>query len=287
MLSECRPQQQCRRPQAFRPNNREPITNNRGSAALTGFFLLPSKNLDRPSRFNNSRRPRPDVVPLLKGLRPAQLSHHRIISALPDAAPTLKSEPHQGRQHARVNKVVSSTERSYVCAFRGRRDGYQVPLALAEAGQLDQFITDLYLKEYLEKLMSILPFSLQERLGSRRQAGIPADRVRCLWSTTVVEHARHALGFSHRRTYSKLDRQYAFAARDRARKTRGDLFLYSPYAWEAFTAQYAHSPRRVLFQFHPHPDFENRLLRRGSDNPSRDERFLHRGDECPQGADRS
>src|SRR5437870_220784 len=30
----------------------------------------------------------------------------------------------------------------FVCAFRGRRDSYQVPLALAEGDLLDQFITD-------------------------------------------------------------------------------------------------------------------------------------------------
>ena len=29
----------------------------------------------------------------------------------------------------------------FVCAFRGRRDSYQVPIALAEIGQLDAFVT--------------------------------------------------------------------------------------------------------------------------------------------------
>jgi len=38
------------------------------------------------------------------------------------------------------------------------------------------------------------------------------------------------------------------------------LFLYSPYAWEAFTTSYAHTPRKVLFQYHPVPDLEARIL---------------------------
>lgn len=149
---------------------------------------------------------------------------------------------------------------SYVCAFRGRRDSYQVPLALAEAGKLDRFITDLYRTESLGRFMPLLPQSLRGRFGSRREVGIPDGRVRCLWSTTALEHTRHAIGLSHRRTYARLDERYSLAARDRAKKTRSNLFLYSPYAWEAFTAQYRHAPSKVLFQFHPHSDFERRLL---------------------------
>src|SRR5262249_7784157 len=33
-----------------------------------------------------------------------------------------------------------------------------------------------------------------------------------------------------------------------------------PYAWEAFIAWYSHTPRKVLFQYHPHPDMERRIL---------------------------
>jgi glycosyltransferase involved in cell wall biosynthesis len=148
----------------------------------------------------------------------------------------------------------------YVCAFRGRRDSYQVPLALAETGQLDQFITDLYRTDVLNRISLLLPERIQGRVSSRHQAGIPDDRVRCLWATTALEHARHFIGLSHRRTYALLDQRYSLAARDRARKTKTDLLLYSPYAWEAFTAHYSHAPRRVLFQFHPHSDFERRIL---------------------------
>jgi hypothetical protein len=39
----------------------------------------------------------------------------------------------------------------YICAFRGRRDNYQVPLALAEKGLLKQIITDFYAVNSLQK----------------------------------------------------------------------------------------------------------------------------------------
>jgi glycosyltransferase involved in cell wall biosynthesis len=58
-----------------------------------------------------------------------------------------------------------------------------------------------------------------------------------------------------------FDATYAEVAARRARQTRSHLFLYTPYAWEAFAASYSHSPRRVLFQYHPHADFERQVLK--------------------------
>jgi glycosyltransferase involved in cell wall biosynthesis len=46
----------------------------------------------------------------------------------------------------------------------------------------------------------------------------------------------------------------------RARRGNSDLLIYSPYAWEPFTTRYRHTPRKVLFQFHPHPGMERRIL---------------------------
>jgi glycosyltransferase involved in cell wall biosynthesis len=68
------------------------------------------------------------------------------------------------------------------------------------------------------------------------------------------------LGFAPSHTFAQLDRRFSVAAAKRCRKTRSDLYLYSPYAWDAFTAHYAHDPKKILFQFHPHPDLEHRIL---------------------------
>jgi glycosyltransferase involved in cell wall biosynthesis len=61
-------------------------------------------------------------------------------------------------------------------------------------------------------------------------------------------------------TFSKLDHHFSVAAGRRAARTRSHLFLYSSYAWEAFTASYPHFPRKVMFQYHPHPELEERIL---------------------------
>lgn len=148
----------------------------------------------------------------------------------------------------------------YVCAYRGRRDNYQVPLALAEAGLLDQFITDFYTHKGWQQLAPYLPQRWQAKLTFRQHPGLPSERVQCLWKETLQEHTRHRLGWSAAKTYADLDPIFSQRAAARARKTQSHLFLYTPYAWEAFRASYHHTPCKVLFQFHPHSQFEDRLL---------------------------
>lgn len=148
----------------------------------------------------------------------------------------------------------------YVCAFRGRRDYYQAPLALAEAELLDSFITDVYAGGAVRALSNTLPARLREKVLSRRRTGIPDRQVRCLWTSTLFEHANFRLGRPASLIFARYDAEYSKAAATHARKNRSNLFLYSPYAWEAFTAPYRHTPHKVLFQFHPHPDMESRIL---------------------------
>jgi glycosyltransferase involved in cell wall biosynthesis len=150
--------------------------------------------------------------------------------------------------------------KKYVCAFRGRRDSYQVPLALAQGDLLDQFITDAYASSLIRTLAPFLPARFREKLTSRWIDGIPIERVRCLWLTMFAEHLRHRLGFPRASTFAQFDTRFSKAAAQRATKSRSNLLLYSPYAWEAFTARYSHSPRRILFQYHPHYETEQRIL---------------------------
>jgi glycosyltransferase involved in cell wall biosynthesis len=105
-----------------------------------------------------------------------------------------------------------------------------------------------------------LPFLWAEKLSTRHAEGLPAHNVRCLWKTTAREWLRHAAGYDQASTYVSLDPAYSLAASERARETRSHLLLYTPYAWEAFTATYPHAPKRVLFQYHPHASAERRLL---------------------------
>ena len=148
----------------------------------------------------------------------------------------------------------------YVCAFRGRRDYYQAPLALAEAELLDSFITDVYAGGTVRALSRGLPARLREKVLQRRRKGIPETRVRCLWKSTIFERANFRLGKPQSLIFARYDAEYSKVAAAYAQKNRSNLFLYSPYAWEAFTAPYRHTPHKVLFQFHPHPDLESRIL---------------------------
>ena len=147
----------------------------------------------------------------------------------------------------------------FVCAFRGARDGYQAAVALAEGGLLDQLITDAYATAPLRALAA-LAAPPDHAVHRRHAAGLPDHLVRSLWGTTVVEHARHRLGYAKRVTWLTLDRRFSLAAAARARRTGSDLLLYSPYAIEAFQARYPRTPKRVLFQYHPHPAMEARIL---------------------------
>lgn len=150
--------------------------------------------------------------------------------------------------------------RQYVCAFRGRRDNYQVPVALAECGLLDRLITDIYTTETLRELSHFLPKIWAAKIAFRSIAELSPKRVTCLWKTAVLEQIRHKLGFSKAKTFALLDQDFSRKAAVRAKKTESNLLLYTPYAWEAFRENYMYSPRKVLFQYHPHGKVERRIL---------------------------
>jgi glycosyltransferase involved in cell wall biosynthesis len=152
------------------------------------------------------------------------------------------------------------TPPKYVCAFRGRRDYYQVPVALAESELLDSFITDVYASETVQFFSKGLPARLREKVLLRREKSIPDSNVHCLWTSTLFERANLRLGTPESLIFARYDADYSKMAAAHARKNRSNLFLYSPYAWEAFTTTYRHTPHKVLFQFHPHPDVEARIL---------------------------
>ncbi len=148
----------------------------------------------------------------------------------------------------------------YICAFRGRRDNYQIPLALAESGKLDQFITDFYTNKFLQQIAPILRRNWQDKCKFRLEPQIPPEKIKSLWKTTLLEYSRHCLGFSKSSTFACLDQHFSHAVISQAKKTKSDLLLYTPYAWEAFLTSYRHDPHKILFAYHPHIEFESSLL---------------------------
>src|SRR6187431_1833822 len=99
----------------------------------------------------------------------------------------------------------------FVCAFRGRRDAYQVPLALAEQDLLEEFITDAYATPQARLFGTLLPRSSRSRLERRREAGIPDGRVSCLWGTALLEQASLLLGQPALPTFKRFDRRFSTA----------------------------------------------------------------------------
>jgi glycosyltransferase involved in cell wall biosynthesis len=85
--------------------------------------------------------------------------------------------------------------------------------------------------------------------------------VRRLRLTAVAEMLARAAGCPGAAIYEFFDPRYGKIAASEARRRRSDLFMYSPYAWSAFSARYTHTPRKVLFQFHPHHAVESAVLR--------------------------
>ena len=135
-----------------------------------------------------------------------------------------------------------------------------MPVALAESKLLDSFITDAYASGPVQLISKTLPGRWREKILLRRAPGIPDGHVRSLWKSTLFERANFRLGRPESLVFARYDAEFSRVAAAHARTNRSNLFLYSPYAWEAFTARYRHMPHRVLFQFHPHPELESRIL---------------------------
>lgn len=155
-----------------------------------------------------------------------------------------------------MTPAVSGGRRGWVTMFNGSRDGYQVPLALAEAGMLEALVTDWYSpldRGWFGGLASRLPARVQGYLARRHAPGLPSSRVR----SRRGEAVRQMLGIgSHETGDARLG---AWAGRLAARRGAG-LLAYSYYAHAAFSAYPAGSGPRVLFQVHPHPASLRRLF---------------------------
>ena len=150
---------------------------------------------------------------------------------------------------------------SFVCAFRGRRDSYEVPLALAETGRLERFVTDIYQTRALQLGARLLPMRVREKLQLRYKMGIPIEKIGCVLGSTLLEHLLIRFGLSPSSIYARFDVHFSRAAARIARRSHADLFLYSAYALPAFREAFTHNPLKVLFQYHPHASLERSILK--------------------------
>lgn len=148
----------------------------------------------------------------------------------------------------------------YVTAFAGRRDGYQVAVALAEAGRLERLVTTFYLTPGWRRLLA-LAGSNPAGLTRRHAAGVPDDRVDPLLAPELVEHLGRRLRLPPPAYWQWVNDRLSHRAAAVADATGADLLLYEPYAPYAFRRRYRYTPRRVLFHFHVHPALETAIFR--------------------------
>jgi glycosyltransferase involved in cell wall biosynthesis len=138
---------------------------------------------------------------------------------------------------------------TYVVAFSGARDAYQVPLALHQTGQLNALITDFYAPELPSLLKRRFP-----KLAGRNQNGLPFWKARSsfqvAWTSRSWSFAR-----KNRATVGDLKRSQDLLSRAAGRiaaRTGSDLFLYAGYARVAFEHPALTSARKIVFMYHPH-----------------------------------
>ena len=136
-----------------------------------------------------------------------------------------------------------------VVTHAGRRDAYQLALALDEGGLLESLITDFYWNPAVyAALKTLLP---HRGIPERICPGLNPRRVRPS-PRAVLADVRAKIG-GDRDSHRAKDAALGTAARRRAIATGSALFSYSYYASSAFRPADTELASRFLFQLHPHP----------------------------------
>ena len=144
--------------------------------------------------------------------------------------------------------------RQFVCGFYGARDGYEVPVALAEAGLLEVLLTDFYGRGGLLARSGLVRAVREHDL-------LPADKVRGSLTLTL---ARRLCG----KVFSDPEQRNLWPdqllsnriARDAARRN-AHILTYEPYAVARPTHGFPNGRKQVVFYYHPHVDTEDAVYR--------------------------
>lgn len=131
-----------------------------------------------------------------------------------------------------------------VCVHNRNRDGYEVPLALEEAGLLDCFVTDFYAGPRWHRW-------LPRFLARRYRPGLPAARSRLAIGSFMLQYAGEVLRLPMQRIFGRTDRMLGAAAARIARRHGAGLLAYSSY----LNGDPGLAPGLPVidFEYHPHP----------------------------------
>lgn len=147
----------------------------------------------------------------------------------------------------------------YIVVHAGRRDDYQVALALADRNLLECLITDFYAPFdtfLIGNLLKTLPQSIQIRLKKRYKEGLSSNLVTISFLSVFYEIL---YSFTKNIKYSTLkDKALGKKAKKLSIKYNVPILSMNTYAKYAFEENPVDP--KVLFQFHPHTTFVKDIL---------------------------
>lgn len=153
-----------------------------------------------------------------------------------------------------------------VVVHRGSRDRYQMAAALAEAGLLEQLVTDFYWPAdgwLAGRVEQAVGPKLASALRRRNESLVASSDVKLCWLTGALSQALSKLPmvpFSwQQRAVRQADHDLGRAAGRLASRTNSAMVSYSYYGHSAFSHCQSAGPK-ILFQLHPHPNSVRRIL---------------------------
>ena len=150
-----------------------------------------------------------------------------------------------------------SSNKEFIVVHAGRRDDYQMALALQEYGMLKCLITEFYspIDSFFGKFLCRNGY-LKKKLHKRYKAGLPSNKV------VISYHALfYAILFQITRKI-KFDNYKSLALGRKARSIslRNGIPIISMNTYASTSFENNPISPKILFQFHPHPTFVKRLF---------------------------
>lgn len=144
---------------------------------------------------------------------------------------------------------MMTNAKSYIIVHAGRRDDYQMALALHEHGQLFCLVTEAYFPLdclFFNKIVSFL--GIKKKLNLRFKEGLPSKKVIVSYSAFVFEllfQLTKNVSFDKRKGYA-----LGLKAKKISQKNNISIIAVNTCAYDAFLNNKVEP--KVLFQFHPH-----------------------------------
>lgn len=147
-----------------------------------------------------------------------------------------------------------SKQRKFVCGFYGARDGYEVPVALAEAGLLEVLLTDFYGRG------GLLAKSGLAR-AVREHEKLPTDKVLGSMALVLARKVCGRLFTDQEQRNLWPDRLISSRIASAAARHSAHILTYEPYAVPRPHGGFPAGRKQIVFYYHPHVDTEDAIYR--------------------------